>query len=177
LVPTYRRLPIYFVGVYIKHFLLYMLLSEHHSPTCRWRLSSRPTWRKSRLRSGCRDPRSPPPASRTGRRRPRNALRTWRTATRSRPSSRRPSGPCRPAVRCTRGVPRPQRGHRLWPRKGWRWPLQRPSTGGGTTAAVAAKRTAVVSWQTCRQKYNKCYVYNIIRLGTVSAVRLTCDKR
>jgi len=154
-----------------------MLLSEQHSPTCLWRLSSRPTWRRSRLLSGCRGPRSPPPTSQTGRRRPRSALRTWRTVTRSLPSSRRPSGPCRPAVRCTRGVQWPLRGHHhLWPRKGWRWLLQRPSTGG-TTAAVAAKGAVVVSWWMCRQKYNKCYVYNIIRLDTVSAVRLTSDKR
>lgn len=116
-----------------------------HSPTCRWRLSSRPTWRRNRPQSGFPGPRSPPRTNRKGCRCPRSVLRTWRFATRSPPSSRRPSDQYRPAVRCTRDVPRPRRGRpNMWPTGRRRRPLRRSSTGGRTTAV---KRTAF-SWRT-----------------------------
>lgn len=157
-------------------YYVFLLFLSEHLPTCQWRLSSRPTWYRNRLQSGCPGPRSQPRTNRTGCHRwPRSALRTLRSATHSRPSSRRPSGPYRPTVRCTRDVPRPRQGHNLWPTERRRWPLRRSSTDG-TTAVVAVKRTAV-SWWTWFVWLSKYILCVHIRLCAVSTVRLMRDKR
>jgi len=142
MISQYRWLSTFVGAVYIIILLLTIInvFLFEHSPTCRWRLSSRPTWHKNRPQSGFPGPRSPPRTNRTGYRCPRSVLRTWRFASRSPPSSRRPSDRYRPAVRCTRDVPRSRRGQpNMWPTERRLWPLRRSSIGGRTTAV---KRTA-----------------------------------